>query len=324
MHISNKKNNKNNITNSKNNNNKNKHLFKGYIELIRPFTLLAPFFVSLCIMIAGLIFNVRVNQMAMPADWILTALRGAITMALVNAASNSLNQAADIESDIISKPYRPIPKKLIKLEEANSFAYSFYLIAMLLAFTINWYFTLITFLIMMFTVTYSLPPRMKQYLFINQIWIAIPRGLLGILAGWSVFSNPFQVLPLAMGSIAMIFLIGGMSTKDIVDSEADKITGVNTLVNTFGVRRAAYISVPFMVAPYIFIPLLIQFKLIHNYFWPLTLFGFFSLFVYVLMKQSHQKAKKFENIQAWSMMYVEYILFAITFASLAIFGGYFS
>ena len=118
---------------------------------------------------------------------------------------------------------------------------------------------------MIFTVTYSLPPRFKRFLFINQVWIAIPRGLLGILASWSVFGNPFQRLPLIIGTIATLFLIGGMSTKDIVDSKADKLTGVHTLINTYGVKMTAFISLPFMFFPFIIIPLMININSIAVY-----------------------------------------------------------
>jgi 4-hydroxybenzoate polyprenyltransferase len=132
---------------------------------------------------------------------------------------------------------------------------------------------------MVFTVTYSLPPRTKKYLFLNQVWIAIPRGLLGILAGWSVFGDPLQREPLIIGTIAMLFFIGGMSTKDIVDSAADKTVGVRTMINTFGVKKTALISFPFMFFPIAFIPALINIGLLESYLWPLTLLTFLSCFI---------------------------------------------
>ena len=224
---------------------------RGYIDLLRPFTLLAPIIVSMSIVVASLVYNFRFFGLEIQSDWWITVGNASLTVALVNAASNALNQATDYESDLISKPYRPIPQKIIKPEEAQSLAYIFYLFALLRAVTINAWFGTFIFLIMLFTVTYSLPPRFKKFLLINQIWIAIPRGLLGILAAWSVFGDPFQRLPIIMGSIATLFLIGGMSTKDIVDSKADKLTGVHTLVNTYGVKITAFISLPFMFFPFI-------------------------------------------------------------------------
>jgi len=222
---------------------------------------------------------------------------------------------------MISKPYRPIPQKIIKPEEAQSLAYIFYLFALLRAVTINPWFGAFIFLIMIFTVTYSLPPRFKRFLFINQVWIAIPRGLLGILASWSVFGNPFQRLPLIIGTIATLFLIGGMSTKDIVDSKADKLTGVHTLINTYGVKMTAFISLPFMFFPFIIIPLMININSIAVYYWPLTFFMFASIIIFYLMIKEDKESDTLENIQAWSIMYIEYIFFALGFAFLTIFSN---
>ena len=136
---------------------------KGYIDLLRPFTLLAPFIVSMCIITASLIFN----KVTPPETWWVTVGQASFTLAIVNAASNALNQATDYEADKISKPYRPIPKKILKPDEAQSLAYLLYLFALLRAVTINFWFGLFVFLIMVFTVTYSLPPRIKKVLFLN-------------------------------------------------------------------------------------------------------------------------------------------------------------
>ncbi|HEC81708.1 MAG TPA: 4-hydroxybenzoate polyprenyltransferase, partial [Thermoplasmatales archaeon] len=157
---------------------------KGYVDLLRPFTLIPPFFVSMFIMISSLVYN---NKLSVTHNWWVTAVQASFVLALLNAASNVLNQAADVEADIISKPYRPIPRGVIKPNEAHTIAYLLYFIVLFRSITINIRFGVIVALIMFFTVTYSLPPRVKRFLLLNQIWVAIPRGALGILASWSVF-----------------------------------------------------------------------------------------------------------------------------------------
>jgi 4-hydroxybenzoate polyprenyltransferase len=185
--------------------------------------------------------------------------------------------------------------------------------------TINIWFGVFVFFIMIFTVTYSLPPRMKRFLFFNQVWIAVPRGFLGILASWSVFGDPMQKEPLVIGTIAFLFLIGAMTTKDIVDSEADKRTGTRTLINTFGIKKAAMISLPFMFLPFALVPLLVGYDILSYYFLPLSLFTITSLIVfYLLIKGEENKA--LENVRAWSFMYIEYLFFAMGFTLLIIFG----
>jgi geranylgeranylglycerol-phosphate geranylgeranyltransferase len=290
--------------------------FRGYFDLLRPFTLAAPLFVSMFIMFASLVYN---DKFAEFPDWWITIGQSSLTLSFLNAASNALNQATDAESDKISKPYRPIPRGVVEPAEAQTIAYLFYLFALLRAVTINVWFGVFVFLIMIFTVMYSLPPRMKRFLFINQIWIAIPRGLLGILASWSVFGDPFQKEPLIIGTIAFLFFVGAMTTKDIVDRDADKKTGIKTLINTFGTKKAAIISLPFMFLPFAFVPLLINYGLLKYYFSPLTIFTILSLIVFILLLKESEN-KTLENVYAWSFMYLEYLFFALSFTILIIFG----
>jgi geranylgeranylglycerol-phosphate geranylgeranyltransferase len=292
--------------------------FRAYLDLLRPFTLLAPFFVSMFIMLASLIFK-DPSFSAFPDGWWITIGQASLTLAFLNAASNALNQSTDVEADKISKPYRPIPKGLVQKDEAQSIAYLFYLFALLRAVTINLWFGVFVFLIMIFTVVYSLPPRMKRYLFINQTWVAIPRGLFAVLASWSVFDDPFQPLPLLIGAIAMVFFMGAMTTKDIVDCEADRTTGTRTLINTYGIKKAAYISLPFLILPFASIPALVHYDLFPPYLLPLTILIIPAFFVFYLMFK-HRESKSLENVSAWSLMYITYLFYAISFTTLIILG----
>jgi len=292
---------------------------RGAIDLLRPFTLAAPFIVSMAIMAASFVYRIRTDpNFLVPTDWWITIGQASFTIVLVNAASNALNQATDVEADTISKPYRPIPSGIIRADSAQSLAYILYLFALFRAVTINIWFGVFIFLIMVFTVTYSLPPRMKKHLFINQLWIAIPRGMFGILASWSVFGDPFTSTPIVIGSIATAYLTGGMATKDITDSEADRKTGVHTMINTYGSKKTALICFPFMFFPFAFIPIFINQKAIADYLWPLTSLVVLSFFILYLMIRETE-GKTLENVQAWSMMYLQYIIFAMGFSLLTIF-----
>ena len=290
--------------------------FRGYFDLLRPFTLLAPFFVSMFIMFASLVYNDKFIQF--PNWWIIIG-QASLTLAFLNGASNALNQATDVEADKISKPYRPIPRGIVERDEAQSIAYIFYLFGLLRAVTINTWFGVFVFLIMLFTVIYSLPPRMKRFLFINQVWIAVPRGLFAILASWSVFGDPFHPVPLMIGGIGLIFFIGAMTTKDIVDSEADSKTGTRTLINTYGIKKAAFMSLPFLVVPFAIIPVLVHYEMINPYLLPLTIFIIPAFLIFYLMLKQHQSVT-LENVHAWSLMYITYLFYAISFTALIILG----
>ncbi len=289
---------------------------RAYIDLLRPFTLIAPFFVSMFIMFASLVYN---DKFGASSDWWITIAQASLTLAFLNGASNALNQATDVEADTISKPYRPIPRGLVKPDEAQSIAYIFYLFALLRAVTINIWFGVFVFLIMLFTVMYSLPPRMKRFLFINQVWIAVPRGLLGVLASWSVFGDPFQKEPLMIGIVIFVFFIGAMTTKDIVDCKADKRTGTRTLINTFGTKKAAFISFPFLFFPFVLVPFFIHYGMLNAYLLPLTIFAIPGFIIFYLILKENV-SETLENVQAWSLMYITYLFYAISFVSLIVFG----
>jgi homogentisate phytyltransferase/homogentisate geranylgeranyltransferase len=294
---------------------------RGYIDLIRPFTLLAPIIVSICIMIASFVYAKCTNDFL--TVFITKIIPASFSLAILNAASNALNQVTDLAADKISKPYRPIPLGLISTNEALSVSMLLYLLAFSISLFINLWFILFVFLISVFTVTYSLPPRIKDTLFINQLWVGVPRGLLGILAAWSVFGNPFTTTPLVIGLIAMFFLIGGIASKDITDIEADKKTGTKTLVNTYDVKKAAIMALPFMLFPFVFIPMFIHAGILEAQFGLLTLLAIPSFFVFYLMIRDKSKVKKLENTSSWALMYITYFFLAIGFSILTITGPFF-
>jgi len=292
--------------------------FKAYFQLIRPFTLLAPLMVSIFIMIASFFYS---NQTEILLNvFIMKILPAGIILAILNSASNILNQITDLKTDKISKPYRPLPKKIITKKTALLICIILYSLSLIAAISINLMFFVFVVGISFFTITYSIPPRLKDKLFINQFWVGIPRGLLGILASWSVFSNPFYPLPLTIGLIAMVYLIGGSITKDITDSYADKKTGTRTLINTFGIKQAAIIAFPFMVFPFLFIPILIDVKILEPHFFFLTFLSIPTFYIFYLMIKDNSKGKHLENTKSWALMYITYFVFAFSFSLLTIAG----
>ena len=295
---------------------------KGYIDLIRPFTLLAPIIVSICIMIASFFYN-KSSDNIYEVFW-TTMIPASFALAILNGASNTLNQITDVKSDKISKPYRPIPRGIISIRDAKILSAIMYLLAFSLSLYVNIIFAVFVILITSFTITYSLPPRLKDFLFLNQLWVGIPRGLLGILASWSLFGNVFHPLPLTVGLIAMFFLMGGSVTKDLTDSDADKKTGTRTLINTYGTKKSAFLALPFMFFPFALIPILIECEVLDPYLWLLTFLAIPSYLIFYLMIREDKGCKFLENTSAWALMYVTYFVFASGFSFLTIIGSIFS
>ena len=291
------------------------HKIRIYLELLRPFTLLAPLIVSSSVMIASLVNSGTTDLSFISLLW--TILSASFCFALLNGASNVLNQATDWKEDALSKPYRPIPKGIITPKEAYKVSFFLYTVALLLSLTVNILFSFFIFLIAFFSITYSLPPRMKKFLFLNQLWVALPRGFFGIVGSWSVFGNPFEPLPLAIGCVAALFLFGGTATKDILDAEADRTVGTKTLVNVFGVKTTAFFSLVFMTGAFGLIIPLVYFHIIHYTLLPLVFLGILSVLIGWLMFHKH-KNTKCENTSAWTLMYATYFIFALSFAVITI------
>lgn len=285
-----------------------------YGQLIRPFTLLAPLVVSLSVMGASSIYtggDIDIGSL------LLSMLAASICLAVLNGASNALNQATDYREDCLSKPYRPLPQGLVSVRQAYRFSLALYLLALVLSLLVHPLFSLFVLLIALFSITYSLPPRMKRLLLINQLWVALPRGLFGILASWSVFGNPFDPLPLAIGGIAAVFLFGGTTTKDAVDVEADRAVGTKTLLNVFGLRTTALFSMVVMTTAFLAILPLVQLAVLPTSFLPLAALSVGSILVAVLMVYKG-KSKRCENTRAWVAMYLTYLFYTIGFAALTV------
>src|SRR6185436_15618633 len=107
------------------------------------------------------------------------------------------------------------------------------------------------------TFVYSAPAfgRTKAHPIGANLTIAIPRGLLLKVAGWTMVARASFAEPWFIGAIFMLFLLGAASTKDFSDMEGDRAGGCRTLPIAFGVRKAAWMIAPFFVLPWLLMPI---------------------------------------------------------------------
>jgi 4-hydroxybenzoate polyprenyltransferase len=106
------------------------------------------------------------------------------------------------------------------------------------------------------TFIYSVPAfgRTKAHPIGANLTIAIPRGLLLKVAGWTMVARAIFWEPWFIGLVFMLFLLGAASTKDFSDIEGDRAGGCRTLPIAFGVRRAAWMISPFFIFPWLLLP----------------------------------------------------------------------
>jgi 4-hydroxybenzoate polyprenyltransferase len=278
-------------------------------DFARPFTLIAPAlgFASAAATAIG----------AQPREtwsWSLVAypLIGSVMAAVLNIASNGLNQIFDFEIDRINKPRRPLPSGRMSLKEAWVVTLASFALAFVLAWNVApggrhecfWMVAAAA----VITTLYSVPPfRTKRLGIWANVTIAVPRGVLLKVAGWSSVKTAMGFEPWFLGAIFGLFLLGATTTKDFADMDGDRRGGCRTLPIQFGVTRAAWMISPSFVLPFLMIPAGAWTGVLTGNFWLLQALGAFmtayGLYVCYLMLRRPDELAVEENHVSWAHMY---------------------
>jgi 4-hydroxybenzoate polyprenyltransferase len=263
-----------------------------YVAFTRPFTLLPPTLgvVSGAVCAWGSVHNPDpLRQITFAV--VFNVVLGSLCAALLNAASNVINQIYDLDVDNVNKPERMLPSGRIRLGAAWRYTWVLYALAVIPVWLVviypaqglaermimpterlvgpdgplEWLGALVAshavFFIyiagMIFTFVYSAPSlgRTKRHAIGANVTIAIPRGMLLKVAGWGMVGPVLATEPWYIGLIFALFLLGAASTKDFSDMEGDRAGGCYTLPIRYGVRRAAYMMAPSFVLPWLLVPL---------------------------------------------------------------------
>ncbi len=249
---------------------------KRWIRLVRPFTLVPPLLgiVSGAVCAFGSAHNPDPSRRLTWAV-VLTVLVGSVCASAMNAASNIVNQIADLAIDRQNKPGRPLVTGEIGIPEAWAVSAFLYALAIVPTWIVVPYpykalgdrigaplhlhaAFFIYLLGALATFVYSFPAfgRTKRHWFGANFTIAVTRGGLLKVAGWAFVASVLFAEAWAIGAVFALFLLGATSTKDFSDMEGDRAHGCVTLPIRFGVRRAAQMMAPFFVLPWLLIPVL--------------------------------------------------------------------
>jgi 4-hydroxybenzoate polyprenyltransferase len=309
---------------------------KRYLRLARPFTLLPPLLgiVSGAVCAFGSAHNPDPARRVTGAV-LLTIAIGSLCASAMNAASNIVNQIADLEIDRKNKPGRPLVTGEITIPRAWTAAALLYLAALLPTWLVVPYpYTsfqqrlsapaslhtafFIYCLGALATFVYSFPAfgRTKRHWLAANVTIAVTRGGLLKVAGWAFVASVDVWEAWAIGGIFALFLLGTTSTKDFSDMEGDRAHGCVTLPIRFGVPRAAKTIAPFFVFPWLLIPLFASLPdpghssatLLTGNRTFLTVLGFvlaaWGAYAARLLLSNPEDLARTENHPAWTHMYV--------------------
>jgi 4-hydroxybenzoate polyprenyltransferase len=279
------------------------------LEFSRPFTLVAPAlgFASGAATAAG-----AAPREAWSSDLLLYPVIGLAMAAVLNAASNALNQIYDLDIDRVNKPKRPLPSGRISMRDAWAFTLGAYAVALVLAWLVApggrhecfWIVLVATAI----TVLYSVPPfRTKRLGIWANLTIAIPRGVLLKVAGWSAVKTIVGAEPWFIGAIFGLFLLGASTTKDFADMEGDARGGCRTLPIIYGVRKAAWMISPSFIVPFVLIAVGARAHILTGN--PILLYGLsilmtvYGAYVCYLMLRRPEDLAIEENHVSWAHMY---------------------
>lgn len=317
--------------------------WKDIRDLARPFTLFPP---ALGIVSGGLCaFGSAHNpDPARAFSWAVagTVFLGAACASLLNAASNVLNQIADLEADRINKPHRPLPSGRVSHAEAWRLAWWLYALGVLPAWLLVPYpyssFVEkllaplsqhgVFFLYLgaaIATWVYSLPQlgRTKRLGIWANLTIAVPRGVWLKVAGWGTVAAVTEPEAWWIGLIFGAFLLGASSTKDFSDMAGDRASGVLTLPVKYGERKAAWMIAPSFVVPWLLIPVGVRWRvgetallsgnplLLDVLASVLTLWG---LYTCRLLLRDPEALSRTENHPSWTHMYLMMMTAQVGFA----------
>ena len=300
---------------------------KLYADFARPFTLLPP---ALGV-VSGAVTAWGAGHHKVPVTWdlALPVIYGALMAAMLNAASNAINQIYDLEIDRVNKPKRPLPAGTMTMGQAWGFTWAAFVVAWLLAFLAApptpeavraarecFWIVLFTSVLVW---AYSAPPfRTKRHGVWANVTIAVPRGLLLKVAGWSTVKTIAGVEPWFIGSIFGLFVLGASTTKDFADIEGDRAGGCRTLPILYGVKAAAWMIAPFFVLPFVLIPVGVFTGILTGNHTLLMVLGpvliLYGIYTVWLLVRKPEELAATENHPSWTHMYRMMMVAQIGFA----------
>jgi 4-hydroxybenzoate polyprenyltransferase len=222
-------------------------------ELVRPFTLVAPALGMLSGAVTAYGASPRFAHAGGSArGWAVDVVVGSLAAGLLNGASNVLNQVCDLSIDRINKPARVLPSGRLSTRSAIQLSVGLYVAALAAAATINASVVALFAIGAAATVVYSVPPmRTKRLGWWANVTIAIPRGVLLKVAGWSVTKPVLAPEAWLIGGVFGLFLLGATTSKDFADVEGDRAEGCRTLPVVYGRQRAIALIRPFFTVPFL-------------------------------------------------------------------------
>ncbi len=206
---------------------------KGYLELMRPHNLLVSFLTTM----VG--YGAAIKALHIKPNYI-ECIIASLVVVFIAAGGYVINDYYDVETDAVSKPWRPIIRGVVGRGEARVLAYILFVSGLLLSLFYSLYVLIFTIISAWLVHEYS--RWIKKTGFIGNVAVSVESAATILFGGFfaSVQYNkyvPFIVfIPVFY---AFLLVLGREIIKGIEDVEGDSRAGIYTLAVTIGPRKAA-------------------------------------------------------------------------------------
>ena len=294
---------------------------KAWLQLVRPFTLVAPFI--------AVFFGVIIQLAAygnLSSFWpnLHVIIFASLALSAAQAVGQILNQIEDVEIDIQNhKDYRPIPSGKISISQAEIAAWTLAVFSILVGFAVGSYYGMFMMVFILFGIFYNLEPfRVKKRLWVNTISLSLSRGLLPLPAAWSIFGNPGDAAPWLLGSVMAVWVLAWQNTKDIDDIEGDRNCGIITPVVYHKWKTLVYIIGFLSVLTFILLVFYVASGWLPPNMLALFILAFPTAWMFYKMAKNNISVTTLENNELWASFYLTLGGFYIVAAAAYLLGSY--
>lgn len=226
---------------------------------------------------------------------------------LIWSGGQTFNDFYDADFDKVYHPEWPIPSGNITKKTALVYGSLFYALGIICSLGFNIYCTIVTLFIIFFSFIYS---KLKRKGIYGNICFGICVSLCLLIGSTIAKNTTFMIFYIMLISILIHMSDNIIGT--FADMDVDKKLGFNTLPIEFGIKKSARICLLFIIISFIMTLILSGFTL--NYFLPLAIIAFISIFWSSLMVYSNPR--KFTKISGFWIVYSFFmgeILFYMSF-----------
>ena len=265
---------------------------KAYLELMRyKNCLMAGFSALIAVFITASILDY-----SLAGDYIRSfvgLLKIFLTVFLVTAGGNMLNDYYDVEIDRINKPHRPIPSGRIGMKETLYLTALFFAIGIVIIYFIRLEALVIGIINIALLIGYA--KILKRTILLGNFAVAYLTGST-FLFGAALFGMEgiFVLMPLFL--LAFLATAAREIVKDAEDVEGDSKDGAVTFPIRYGKKPAAYLAAFFGAAAILLSPLPYFMDILSVHYFYVLVIGilcFIYAIVVLLQKEDYAKSSKF-------------------------------